>query len=112
MLDVVVWWAYLVPTMTLFWRGLSPSGATPVVTPEPAAVPRARSLDPTPSQGVVVSRLPVLLISLALLVLGACSAESSGDSVAVTSSDTACGLANTDLPAGRTTFEVTNGVET
>lgn len=43
-LDVVVWWAYLIPTMALFWRGLSPRRTVPVVA-ETVAVDAVPSAD-------------------------------------------------------------------
>lgn len=47
----------------------------------------------------------------ALLLLAACGSTgspASGTSVAITATDTACQVAKTELPAGQTTFSVTN----
>lgn len=55
--------------------------------------------------------MPYKLFPLALMVfagLAACSTDSGSDAIAVTASDDACRVPTRELPAGRTTFDVTN----
>lgn len=55
------------------------------------------------------ARRTVAVGGLALLTLGACSSDSdSGETIAITSTATACDVAKTQLAAGKYTFTVDN----
>ncbi len=53
-------------------------------------------------------RLPALALLPVLALTTACSEKASGDAIAITATDSECTIAKDDLPAGESTFKVTN----
>ena len=114
-LEVVVYFAYLIPTMVLFLRPPSPTPA-PISATTPSSAPIAdRAAGHTMSADRVIAarrgaarRVAVFGVAVALCGAVACSTEQADTAVMVTGTDDGCELSETDLSAGRIDFEFTN----